>query len=101
MKKIVIAMAVGAAAVLGGSAANAGTNELKANPGIEVSRSTDVSARSRHHHWRPHYTYRQHYRHGYYRPYYNSYGAYQRPYGYYGSGPGVSFSFGSGGYRGW
>ena len=43
-------------------------------------------------------------RHGYYRPhspYYNSYGAYQRPYGYYGGGPAISFSFGSGGHRGY
>jgi hypothetical protein len=46
--------------------------------------------------------------HHHYRPYYNSYGYYApRSYGYYGGpryyggGPGVTFSFGSGGYRGW
>jgi len=101
MKKIVIAMAVAAAAVLGGSAAYAGNTDVKAKPDSAASQTTDLSARSRHHHWRPHYNYRHHYRHGYYRPYRNSYGYYQRPYGYYGGAPGISFSFGSGGYRGW
>ncbi|MBR0719081.1 hypothetical protein [Bradyrhizobium liaoningense] len=109
MKNLVVAMTVGAAVFAGGSAANAASN-VKAKPGVQANqsqanRSTDISARHRHHHWR---------HHGYYRPHYRSYGYYPRsygyyprsygyygggPYGYYGGGPGVSFSFGSGGYR--
>ena len=46
-----------------------------------------------HRHYRPYYR-----SHNYYAP--RAYG-YSRPYGYYGGGPGVTFSFGSGGYRGW
>jgi Ni/Co efflux regulator RcnB len=115
MKRLVIALAVSAAALVGGSAANAASNDVKAKADRGVSQSTDISSQHRHHHgnghrhhhghgyYRPHHGhgyYRPHHRHGYYRPYYNSYG-YQRPYGYYGGGPGISFSFGSGGYRGW
>jgi hypothetical protein len=126
MKKLAIVFAVGAAALLGGSAANAADNTVKAKAATDVTQqSTDFSSRGRHYR---HYGYR-HYRHyGYrsYRPYYgNSYGYAPRPYyggygggyggpyygggyggPYYGSGygyggPSVSFSFGGGGYRGW
>jgi hypothetical protein len=106
MKKLVIAFAVGAATLIGGSAANAADRPSEKTGGYQ-SQSTDISARGRghHHHYGMHrhhhrYGYRNYgyQRHGYYRPYYNSYG-YQRP--YYGGGPGITFSFGSGGYRGW
>ena len=105
MKKLSIVFAVGAAALLGGSAANASDNTVKTKAATDVTQpATDVSSRGRHHR---HYGHR-HYRHyGYrsYRPYYgNSYGYYApRPYygGYGYGGPGISFSFGSGGYRGW
>ncbi len=116
MKKLAIAFAVGAAALLGGSAANAADNTVKAKAATDVTQqSTDFSSRGRHYrhygyrHYR-HYGYR-HYRHyGYrhYRPYYgNSYGYAPRPYyGGYGhsygyGGPSVTFGFGGGGYRGW
>src|SRR3954471_18320254 len=106
MNKTMIALAVGVAALLGGSAANAAGPDVKAKNTTEAT-ATDVSSRGRHHshmhRYHRHYgMYRgHHYRYGGYRPYYNSYGyspSYgyaQRPYGYYGGGPGVSFSFGS------
>src|ERR1700694_5594071 len=115
MNKLAIAFAVGAAALLGGSAANAADNTVKAKAATGVSQSTDISSRGRHYR---HYGYR-HYRHyGYrsYRPYYSSYGYAPRPYyggygggyggPYYGGGygyggPSVTFGFGGGGYRGW
>src|SRR6266851_858200 len=98
MKKLAIAFAVGAAALLGGSAANAADNTVKAKAATDVTQqSTDFSSRGRHYrhygyrHYR-HYGYR-HYRHyGYrhYRPYYgNSYGYAPRP--YYG---GYSYGYG-------
>jgi len=109
MKKLAIVFAVGTAAIIGGSAANAADNAVKSKPSSDATQSriatqssTDISARHRHHHWRHH-----HWGHHHYRPYYNSYGYYApRSYGYYGpryygGGPGVTFSFGSGGYRGW
>ena len=102
MKKLAIAFAVGAAATLGGSAAQASDNTIKTKAATDVTQpSTDISSRGRHyrHHGYRHYGYRS------YRPYYgNSYGYYApRPYygGYGYGGPGISFSFGSGGYRGW
>jgi hypothetical protein len=108
MKKLAIVFAVGAAALLGGSAANAADNTVKAKAAIDVTQqSTDFSSRGRHYR---HYGYR-HYRHyGYrsYRPYYGNsygyapepyYGGYGRGYGY--GGPSVTFGFGGGGYRGW
>ena len=104
MKKLLIAMAVSAAALVGGSAANAADNGVKAKDRAGVTHSsTDFSSQRRHwhrhHHWgHRHWGHRHHWRHGYYRPYHNSYGYYGRP--YYG-GPGVTFSFGGGGYRGW
>jgi hypothetical protein len=105
MKKLLIAMTVGAAALVGGSTANAADNGVKPKGGADVTQSsTDFSSQRRHwhrhHHWgRRHWGHRHHWRHGYYRPYYNSYGYYGRP--YYGGGPSVTFSFGGGGYRGW
>jgi hypothetical protein len=105
MKNLVVAIVVGSAALAGGSAANAAST-FKAKPDAQANqsqadRSTDFSARHRHHHWHGHRHWRPH---GYYRPHYRSYGYYPRsygyygggPYGYYGGGPGVSFSFGSG-----
>ena len=83
MKKLAIAFAVGTA---------------KSSTDVAQS-ATDISSNHRYRHWR--WGYRHH------RPYYNSYGYYApRRYGYYGpryygGGPGVTFSFGSGGYRGW
>ena len=103
MKKLAIVFAVGAAALLGGSAANAADNTVKAKAATDVTQpSTDFSSRGRHYRHYRHYGYRH------YRPYYgNSYGYAPRPYyggydrGYGYGGPGVTFSFGGGGYRGW
>jgi hypothetical protein len=85
MKYLFVAMAIGAAALAGGSAANAADG--KARPNARASQSTDISAQHRHghhghrpHHWRPHH-------HGYYRPHYRSYGYYPRHHRYYGGGP--------------
>src|SRR5258706_5666556 len=105
MKKFAIVLAVGAAELLGGSAANA---TVKAKAATDVTQSsTDISSRGR---------YYRHYGYRHYRPYYRSYGyaprpyyggyggGYDRPYyggGYGYGGPGVTFSFGGGGYRGW
>jgi hypothetical protein len=95
MKKLFIAMGVSAAALLGGSAANAADNTVKAKAATDVTQSsTDISSRRRYHH----YGYRQ------YRPHYRSYGYAPRPYyggGYGYGGPSVTFGFGGGGYRGW
>jgi hypothetical protein len=117
MKKLFIAMGVSAAALLGGSAANAADNTVKAKAATDITQSsTDISSRGRHY---------RHYGYRHYRPHYRSYGYAPRPYNggygggyggpyygggyggpYYGSGygyggPSVSFSFGGGGYRGW
>jgi len=66
MKKLAIIFAVGAAALLGGSAADAADNAVKAKAATDITQqSTDLSSRGRHYR---HYGYRQ------YRPYYgNSY----------------------------
>jgi hypothetical protein len=112
MKRLFIAMAVSAAALLGGSAANAADNTVKAKAATDVAQqSTDFSSHDRYYRHYRHYGYRH------YRPYYRSYGYAPRPYyggygggyggrPYYGGGygyggPSVSFSFGGGGYRGW
>jgi hypothetical protein len=103
MKKLAIAFAVGAAALMGGSVANAADNPVKSRTSTDVTQSsTDFSAHRRH--WR-----HRHWSHRHYRPYYRSYGYYaprrhyygHRYYGhrYYGGGPGITFSFGTGGYR--
>jgi hypothetical protein len=116
MKELAIAVAVSAAALLGGSAANASDNPSRAKAATDLSQpSTDISSRSRHY---GHYRYggRRHYRHygyGNYRPYYgNSYGYVSQPYygggygvPYYGGGygyggPVISFGFGGNGWRG-
>ena len=101
MKKLAIVVAVGAAALIGGSAANAADNAVKSKPSNAV---TDISSQHRHHWGHRHH----HWGHRHYRPYYNSYNYYApRRYGYYGpryyghrhyGGPGVTFSFGGGGW---
>ncbi|WP_156438571.1 hypothetical protein [Bradyrhizobium valentinum] len=97
-----------------------GAYAWSAKAASDVSQSTDFSSRGRHyrhhrmHHHSGHKHYRSHYgSYGYApRPYYRSYGYAPRPhyrsYGgyapqrYYGvAGPGISFGFGGGGYRGW
>ena len=71
MKKLAFVFAVGAAALLGGSAANAADNSVKAKATTDATQqSTDFSSRGRHYR---HYGYRS------YRPRYgNSYGYYAR-----------------------
>ena len=110
MKKLAIVFAVGAAALVGGSAYaadNAVTSKRSTDAAQSRTAPTDISSQHRRH-WRGH----SHWHHRHYRPYYGSYNYYApRPYGYYGhrhygpryygGGPGVTFSFGSGGYRGW
>jgi hypothetical protein len=111
MKKLAIVFAVGAAALLGSSAANAADNTVKAKAATDVTQSsTDISSRRRHYRHYGYRHYRPHYRsYGYApRPYYGNsygyapqpyYGGYGRGYGY--GGPSVTFGFGGGGYRGW
>jgi Ni/Co efflux regulator RcnB len=100
MKKLAIVLAVGAAALMGGSAANAADNSVKAQAPVAAKQvHTDISSRHRHGHWRHHHHHRR-WGHRHHRPYYNSYGYHGGP-RHYGGGPGVTFSFGSGGYRGW
>ena len=111
MRKLAIVFAVGAAALLGGSAANASDDTVKAKAATDVTQqSTDISSRHRHYRYYRHYGYRHYrpyygnsygYSYGYApRPYYGGYGPYYGGgYGY--GGPSVSFSFGSGGYHGW
>jgi hypothetical protein len=106
MKKLAIVFAVGATALMGGSAAYAADNAVKSKSSTDATQSsTDISAQYRHRHWHGHH--HHHWGHRHYRPYYGSYNYYApRRYGYYGpryygGGPGVTFSFGSGGYRGW
>ena len=111
MKKLAIILAVGAAALMGSSAGNAANNSVKAKSPVDVTKSqssTEISSRNRQGHWRGHHHRHRHWGHRHYRPHYNSYGYYApRSHGYYGGprhyggGPGVTFSFGSGGYRGW
>lgn len=109
MKKLALVFAVGAAALFGGSAANAADNTVKAKAAADVTQqSTDFSSRHRYYRHR-HYGYR-HYGYRHYRPYYGTsygyaprpyYGGYDRGYGYGYGGPSISFGFGGGGYRGW
>lgn len=100
MKKLAIVLAVGAAALLGGSVANA-DNSAKKTEGATVgtSQSTDLSAHRRHRH----YGHRRYYRsYAYYprRAYYAPPAYYARPYGGYGyGGPSISLGFGFGGHR--
>ena len=106
MKKLALVFAIGAAALFGGSAANAADNTVKAKAATDVTQqSTDFSSRHRHRHYgHRHHGYR-HYGYRHYRPYYgNSYGYAPRPYyggyhrGYGYGGPGITFGFGG---RGW
>ena len=125
MKKLFIAMGISAAALLGGSAANAADSTVKAKAATEVTQSsTDISSRHRYHHYGyrhhyRHYGYRHHYRHYGYRHYrsrysygyapraYYSYGYAPRAYysgyggGYGYGGPSVTVGYGGYGYRGW
>ncbi len=105
MKKLAMVLAVGAAALMGGSAANAADNSAKPKaPVADKQAPTDISSQHRHRHWHGHrhhhrhWGHRHHHRHWghrHHRPYYNSYGYYGGP-RYYGGGPGVTFSFGGG-----
>src|SRR5258705_8931567 len=94
MKKLFIAIGISAAALLGGSAANAADDTVKANAATDVTQSsTDISSRRHYRHYGyrhyRHYGYRhyrhygyRHYRHyGYrhYRPYYIIFGYYAPP----------------------
>jgi len=108
MTKLTIAFAVGAAALFGGSAANAADNSVTAKAATDVSQqSTDFSSRGRQYHRYAYRSYRPHYRnsYGYYAPraYYGGGGyGYGQPYyggGYGYGGPSISFGFGGG--RGW
>jgi len=108
MKKLAIVFAIGAAALTGGSAAYAADNAVKARTSTDVARSSSTDFSSQRRHWRHGYYGPRHWSYRHYRPYYRSYGYYApRSYGYYGrpryygGGPGVTFSFGTGGYRGW
>ena len=99
MKKLAIAIAIGATALLGGYPSNATERAAPPQASSDVQ-STDISSRGRHYR---HHRMQRHVRHGYYRPYYNSYGYSPAPYYYGGGGPVVTFGFGGGGYRsgGW
>ena len=83
MNRLIMVFAVSAAALLGGSAANAADNTVKAKASTDVmQQSTDISSRGRHYR---HYGYRN------YRPHYgNSYG-YYAPRPYYGGGYGGGY----------
>ena len=92
MNKLAIVFAVGATALLGGSAANAADNSVKAKATTDATQqSTDISSRGRHYRYR-YSGYRN------YRPYYgNSYGNYA-PRAYYGGGYGYGQPYYGGGY---
>ena len=112
MKKIAIAIAVGAAALLGGTTANADNSVRRGGPTVGTSQSTDFSAHRRYRS----YGHRHHHRsYGYYAPpraYYAPQTYYAQPYydggGYgYGGGHGyggpiisLGFGGGHGGYYG-
>ena len=95
MRKLAIVFAVGAAALLGGSAANAADNTVKAKATTDASQSTDFSSHRRH--WRHRHWHHRHWHHSHYPRFYRSYAYAPRPY-YYGGGPAISFSFGGGGW---
>ena len=113
MKKLAIVFAVSAAALMGGSSAFAADNALKSKPSTDAAQSCIAPLR------RPTSALSIAIATGVaittaiaivppsLPAYYGSYNYYApRPYGYYGpryygGGPGVTFSFGSGGYRGW
>ncbi|WP_425991797.1 hypothetical protein [Afipia sp. DC4300-2b1] len=98
MKKLAIAFAVGAAALLGGSAANAADNSVKAQAATHTAQINEFSSQHRRH--------RHHSRHRHVRPYGGGYGYYApqayyapQPY-YYGGGPSIGFGFGGGHFGG-
>ena len=109
MNKFFLAVAVAGTALLGGSVANAADNGAKAVNGME-RRATDFSAKKKHHHNHGHHSLHnsrnhhssRHWSHRNHHRYGRSYGYAPGP--YYGdrygydrqSGPGVTFSFGSG-----
>ena len=113
MKKLAIVFAVGVAALLGGSAANAADHTSKAQAATGVSQSTDFSSRHRGYRYRYSRGYGRSYayaprrayydRRAYVQPYYGGGGygyggpVYGGGYGY--GGPSISFGFGGG--RGW
>ncbi len=105
MRKIALAIAVGAAALLGGTAANA-DNSVKTEAATNgMSQSTDFSAHRRYRHYG--YRHHRHYRsYGYYAPrrvYYAQQPYYAQPYyggGYGYGGPGISLGFGGFGFGG-
>ena len=107
MNKLAIVFAVGAAALLGGSAANAADNSVKAKATTDATQqSTDFSSRGRHYRHYGYRSYRPRYgnSYGYYAPraYYGGGYGYGRPYyggGYGYGGPSISLGFGGG--RGW
>src|SRR6202521_6364952 len=107
MKKLAVVFAVGAAALLGGSAANATDTTVKAKAATDVTQSTDISSRRRHYRHYGYRHYRPHYRsYGYApRPYYGDsygyaprpyYGGYDRGYGYGGAGGSLRLRGGDG-----
>ena len=98
MRKLAIAVAVGAAALFGGFAANAADNTPKATIASGVSQNTDMSSQHRRHHG--HFRMHRHWGHGYgyNRPYANSYGYYRQPH-YYHGGPIIRHGFGGGGWH--
>jgi hypothetical protein len=114
MKKLAIVLAVGAVALLGGSAANAADrdNTVTANAGSNASQ-TDFSSHRRKYRHSHRMVNRSYHRQSYgYAPggYYVQQPQYYAPQPYYGGGPGISFSFGGGGghrgggwghHRGW
>jgi uncharacterized membrane protein len=105
MTKLTIVFAVGAAALLGASAASAADHSAPAKASTDATRqSTDFSSRGRYYRQSGYRSYRPHYgnSYGYYAPrsYYGSGYGYGQP--YYGGGyGGPSISFGFGGGRGW
>jgi hypothetical protein len=106
MKKLAVAFAVGAAALLGGSTANAADNTAKLTASNDVTHSADISARKRmrvRHVQRSYRSYDDSYAYDP-APYYSG-GYAPRSYGYGpqyygGGGPSIGFSFGGGGWGG-
>lgn len=97
MTKLAIVFGVCAAALFGGSVANAADKSVKVQAtGIE--QISEFSSQHRRHH-------RHHSRHRHVRPYADSYGYYApryyapQPY-YYGGGPSIGFGFGGGHFGG-
>jgi hypothetical protein len=93
MKTLALSLAIGAATFVGATAVNAAPAQTQTQTPIashsdSAVQATDMSSHRRH--WR---RWHRHHHWGY-RPYYRSYGYYQRP--YYNPGPAISFGFGGG-----